>query len=107
MVLVMDELIEKILEIEAAANAVVRDAAEEEKNLDAVIGEQIEGLRKRTEEEARKKSEELKSLEDTELKNRLREIEEKFQKSMDKLESVCTENKEKWISETVAGILGQ
>lgn len=102
----MEDLIMKIIDIEAQAQEIIRDAKAADENLEANIEAETKKLHKDIENKAAVKTETIKQFEDDAAKKRISEIREKTAADIARLEKKCSENKNVWVDKIVDNIIG-
>lgn len=93
----MDELIRQLIDIEEKAQSFMSEAKEKAKNVEEQAQKETKGLAKEIHMKAERKCETLKSLEDTQADNRIKQITEKTSKQMRILEEKYQQNKAIWV----------
>lgn len=101
----MDEIIERIINIENDARELLKEAKEEKENLSKTIDLEIERLEKETNERATKKQKELKSFEDGKAEEKIAEINKMLKERLEKLSKIALLKKEEWIEDVVNSII--
>ena len=101
----MDEIIDKIIEIEERANEIVSDAEKAKEGFLDQIEKESEKLRLDIEQRAKKKNEMLRNYEDGEAEKKIAEINSKNKEAMAMLGAKYEENKDKWIEDIVNNVI--
>ncbi len=101
----MDEIIDKIIEIEERANEIVSDAEKAKEGFLDQIEKESEKLRLDIEQRAKKKNEMLRNYEDGEAEKKIAEINSKNKEAMAMLDAKYEENKDKWIEDIVNNVI--
>lgn len=102
----MEDLIMKIIDIEAQAQEIIKDAKTADDNLEADIYAETEKLHKEIENKAAAKTETIKKLEDDEAEKKIKEIREKTNSTIAALNNKYSENKDEWVKKIIDGIIG-
>lgn len=102
----MEEVIEKILEIEEKAREIVSDAENEKSGLEEEIKELSEKLRRDISSRAEEKSNALREYEDGEADRKIEAINAEAQRSMQLLEEKFAQNRDKWVEEIFSSVTG-
>lgn len=102
----MEDLIMKIIDIEAQAQEIIKDAKTADDNLEADIKTETEKLHKEIENKAAAKTETIKKLEDDEAEKKIKEIREKTKSDIAVLEKKYSENKDAWVDSVINAIIG-
>lgn len=101
----MDEIIQKIIDIDQKACSIVNEAEDEKKNLDGIIAREINSIKKDIEARAKNKSEALKQLEDNEAEEKIHNIEEQKNQALKKIEALYKDNVDRWVDDVVNEII--
>lgn len=102
----MEEVIEKILEIEEKAREIISDAENEKSGLEEEIKELSEKLRRDISSRAEEKSNALREYEDGEADRKIEAINSEAQRSMQLLEEKFAQNRDKWVEEIFSSVTG-
>lgn len=101
----MDELIQKIIDIENKAQAIVKEARDEQKNLDVVIEAEINEMKSDIEKRASDKCKMIKNIEDEDAQRRLSEIEAEKNAVIERLEGIYQSKCNEWVDDIVNEII--
>lgn len=102
----MEDLIMKIIDIEAKAQQIIKDAKEADENLDADIAKESESLRLDIENKAAAKAETIRQTETNEAEKEIEKIREKTRSDISELERKLGSMKENWVDAIVKNIVG-
>ena len=102
----MEDLIMKIIDIEAKAQQIIKDAKEADENLDADIAKESESLRLDIENKAAAKAETIRQTETNEAEKEIAKIREKTRSDISELERKLGSMKENWVDAIVKNIVG-
>lgn len=102
----MIDIIERILNIEAAADEVVGEALAARESFDSDITNELTeleaGIKKRSDERCAK----LKAFEDEDAKKQIEAIRDDMQKSAERLDNIYAENADKWVARIFDRVIG-
>lgn len=102
----MEELIAKIIDIEAQAQEIVKAAKTAKKNLEADIEKDTEELHSDIEHKAAAKTETIHQLEDSLAEEKIGAIRKKTKADIEALEKKYSELKSGWVDRIVSNIIG-
>ena len=102
----MEDLIMKIIDIEARAQQIIKDAKEADENIDADIEKESESLRRDIENKAAAKAETIRQTENHEADKEIEKIREKTRSDISELEKKLSGMKEAWVDDIVKNIVG-
>lgn len=100
----MNDLIEKIIEIENKAQKVIKEAKNEKEHLDEIIKKTIEDMKSDVEKRAEDKCHSIKNIEDTEADSAIATIEKEKKRALEKLESIYKSKCDEWVEQIVSEI---
>ena len=101
----MDELIQRIIDIENKAQSVVKEARNDREHLEETIKKTISDMKEDFEKRANDKCESIKSFEDSEAKEKIEAIDAEKKASISKLEEIYKDKCDKWVDEIVDEII--
>lgn len=102
----MEDLIMKIIDIEARAQQIIKDAKEADENIEADIEKESESLRRDIENKAAAKAETIRQTENHEADKEIEKIREKTKSDISELEKKLSGMKEEWVDAIVKNIVG-
>ena len=102
----MLEIIERILNIEAAADEVVCGARAAKESFDADVSQEIDSLRDDIKKRSDSRIEKLKSFEDGEADDMVAKIAVDAKAAEERLDKIYTDNAEEWISRVFGNVTG-
>lgn len=102
----MEDLIMKIIDIEAQAQEMIKDAKTADENLDADIKTETDKLHKDIANKAAAKAVTIKQLEDGEAQKRIEKIRERTDADIASLNEKYNKNKDEWVERIVSNIVG-
>ena len=105
MIFVMDDIIERIIDIEMKAQSVVKEAQERRLELDGIIDKEIENIKDDMEKQAAQKCDAVSKAEQKAAEKKISEIKDKSRSISEKLENTYAENREQWISSIVENVI--
>lgn len=103
----MEDLIEKIIEIEEHAQEVISDARQAEQEIDKRVT--LDGIRMENDivDKTKAKDEKLKQDEDDRAKKEIDRINENTKNALDALNAKYEANKDSWIDVVVNSVIGE
>ena len=102
----MEDVIERILKIEEMAQEIVRDAEKARAGFEEEITAECERIGRDIKARANSKNDMLREYEDGEADKKIAAINEQTERTMKALDAKLDQNREKWVSEIVAGVIG-
>lgn len=102
----MDDLITKIIDIEAQAQEIIKGAKTADEHLEADIEAETSKLHKDIANKAEAKTVTIKQLENSEAQKQIAKIREKTMADIEKLNEKYEANKGAWVDKIVSNIIG-
>lgn len=102
----MLEIIERILNIEAAADEVVCEARTAKESFDADVSKEIDSLRTDIKKRSDSRIEKLKSFEDGEADAMVAKVQSDTEAARARLDKLYADNAEKWITKVFENVTG-
>ncbi len=102
----MEDIISKIIDIEAQAQEIIKDAKAADENLDADIKTESDKLHKDIADRAAAKTVTIRQLEDGDAQKRIEEIRKKAETDIASLNEKYNKNKDEWAERIVSNIVG-
>lgn len=101
----MDELIQKIIDIENKAQSVVREARSDREHIDETIEKTIADMKEDFNKRASDKCESIKSIEDADADKKITAIEAAKKASVERLEEIYRNKCDEWVDDIVDEII--
>lgn len=101
----MDNLIEKILNIENIAQNIINEAEAEEKNIEEKLVNEIKQLEEDIIKKQNRKIQQLKERELNEARLEADKKNENINKKLHNMESISNANMQRWVNEVVTSII--
>ena len=103
----MEEMIEKVLEIEEMAQKLVEDAKAQEEHMDEIVEEEAKHLKDRLMGELAKEREEIRAEEEKRAQSEIDEAKAESDKTRAALEERFNKNKDAWADEIFKSVISR
>lgn len=104
---VMDDIINKVLDIEDQAEKLIEDTKKDEENLRGIYAEKIENMRQDIEVRSDTRIKELDALEELEGAKVCASIEKSSKQSIEKMQNLYQQKKNEWIEVIYQNVIGR
>ncbi len=102
----MENIINRLIQIEDQAQAIVFDAQRLKANLKSNIDVDVENIHNDIKERVEKKYDTIKNSEQDYAEKKISELKLKYQKAEEELDSVCKGKKDEWVNKICDEIIG-
>ncbi|MCI8403717.1 MAG: hypothetical protein HFE49_02320 [Clostridia bacterium] len=103
----MEELIMRILDIEDRAREVISDARKADRELELRIKDDGRKLQSDIERKMEIKNADLRRIEQEDAERQIKKINDETEKSLAELEEKYEKNRDRWVDEIIANIVGR
>ena len=103
----MEEIIEKIMEIEDRAQEIISDAKKADNGLDEAIAEKSKELEADIERRAHEREEYVKNVEEKDTEEKISAVKKELDEKIARLESQYKANKDAWVNGIVENVIGR
>ena len=103
----MEEIIEKIMEIEDRAQEIISDAKKADNGLDESIAEKSKEIEADIERRAHEREEYVKNVEEKDTEEKISAVKKEFDEKIAGLESQYKANKDAWVNGIVENVIGR
>ena len=103
----MEEIIEKIMEIEDRAQEIISDAKKADNGLDEAIAEKSKELEADIERRAHEREEYVKNVEEKDTEEKISAVKKELDEKIAGLERQYKANKDAWVNGIVENVIGR